>query len=582
MKNNPYINLLKSVWYFGAPYRKNIIGFYLAFALGRVLLSLSPYAFGKAIDILQNFTPQKLNSLIWWLSLGVFLAFLFWLFHGPARIIERQVALKIQTAYRLNIYDEITKLPLKWHQEHHSGNIITRFSRAANALYRFSEGQFVYIEVLIKFLASLGFLIWISPIIGFLSLCSSLLVIFVIFWFDKKLIPLYDQENELDNHVGGVLYDYISNMTTLLTLRLGKLTHNNLFMRLMKIWPIFKKDCYLNELKWFSINMIISIFQSAILIGYIIYNLKINNTIMIGTVVMIFRYSSELAEVFYDLSRYYSELVHMATDINGMQPIIDDIKKLSHKPIGENLSLNWHTIEINDLLFSHGEKHKAILDNISFSINRSEKIALIGESGCGKSTLLNILSGLYIPNKVNLKIDDNIFDNLEPLKSITTLIPQDPEIFENTIEFNITLDLPTSEEEVGKALELSKFKPVLEKLSFGLKTDIREKGLNLSVGQKQRLAFARGLFAARFSSLILMDEPTSSVDLALEKSILSGVINAFPNSAILVSLHRLHLLPKFDRIIMLKNGRIVAFGNTQELLNKPGEVFDLWQTYTKK
>ena len=212
-------------------------------------------------------------------------------------------------------------------------------------------------------------------------------------------------------------------------------------------------------------------------------------------------------------------------------------------------------------------------------MKRGEKIALIGLSGGGKSTLLNIISGLYVPASVHLAIDGISFDSLEPLRAITTLIPQDPEIFENTIAFNITMDLETTDSAMLDAAKLAGFLAVLETLPLGFETDIREKGLNLSVGQKQRLALARGLFAARFSSLILMDEPTSSVDLFTEKEILSGVIHAFPDAAMIVSLHRLHLLPLFDSIIMLSEGGELISGSTADLLNHPGPVYDLWKAY---
>ena len=184
-----------------------------------------------------------------------------------------------------------------------------------------------------------------------------------------------------------------------------------------------------------------------------------------------------------------------------------------------------------------------------------------------------------IPDHAQLVIDDVSFNTLEPLQAITTLIPQDPEIFENTLAFNITMDVNADSADIERAIQLARFDKVLTTLPEGLLTDIREKGLNLSVGQKQRLALARGLFAARYSSLILMDEPTSSVDLPTEKEILSSVINAFPEAAIIVSLHRLHLLPKFDRIIMLSHGKIVADGATHDLLNTPGPVHDLWKSY---
>jgi ABC-type multidrug transport system fused ATPase/permease subunit len=581
--NNPYFNLIRTVWHYGLSWRPAIIGYYLAYVAAQAFMSLSPYAIGRTIDVLQNFKPELLNQVIFWLGISVVVLLLFWVFHGPARIVERKIALKIQQAFRLNLYEQLTRLPLKWHQDHHSGNIISRMNRASIALYRFAESQFIYIETIVKFIVSIGFLMWISFPVGLLSFITSAMVTVTVILFDKKLIPLYDTQNEIDNHVGAVFFDYISNMTTVLTLRLGELTHSNLFQRMMDIWPFFKKDVVLNELKWFTMMMLLSIIQAAILMGYIIYTLNATGMIMIGIVVMIFRYQWDLNSVFQDLSSHYSELVRMNTDVKGVDPILDDIKRLAHLPQGAATARQWHTLEIKDLSFHHSKSsdHGHIFNKISFKLNRGEKIALIGTSGGGKSTLLNILCGLYTASQVQLIIDNVTFDTLEPLQAITTLIPQDPEIFENTIAFNITMDLPTRPEDIMHAVNLAGFRNVLAAMPLGLDTDIREKGLNLSVGQKQRLALARGLFAARFSSLILMDEPTSSVDLPTEKEILSNVINAFQEAAMIVSLHRLHLLPKFDSVIMLSDGEIVACGSTAQLLNNPGPVRSLWLAYQK-
>ncbi len=573
--------MIGAVWRYGKAWHFSIVGYYIAYILAQGALSASPYAFGRAIDVLQNFEANRLNDVITWLVIGVVVMLLFWVFHGPARVIERNVALKIQQTFRLNVYEQLTRLPLKWHQDHHSGNVITRLNRSSIALHRFAENQFIYIETIIRFLASIGFLMWISLPVGLVSLVCSLLVMITVFLFDRKLIPLYEAENDVENHVGAVLFDYISNMTTVLTLRLGELTHTNLFKRMMAIWPFFRKEVLVNEVKWFTMMMLLSIVQAAILIGYIVHAANSMNAIMIGLVVMIFRYQWELTGVFQDLSIHCGEIVRMDTDVKSIQPILDDIARLAHLPQGAATARQWHTIEIKDLAFHHapGMERGQIFDSLDFKVKRGEKIALIGSSGGGKSTLLNLLCGLYTASKVNLKIDGISFDSLEPLQTITTLIPQDPEIFENTIAFNITMDLSGESDEIHHVVKLAGFSNVLEILPQGLETDIREKGLNLSVGQKQRLALARGLFAARFSSLILMDEPTSSVDLPTEKEILSGVINAFPDAALLVSLHRLHLLPKFDSVIMLSDGKVIASGSTVELLNNPGPVRDLWLSY---
>jgi ABC-type multidrug transport system fused ATPase/permease subunit len=581
--NNPYFNLIRHLWRNGRSWHRSIVAYYLAYIVAQACLSISPYAFGRTIDLLQDFQPEQFFKAILWLVVVVTLVPLFWLFHGPARVVERTVALKIQQTFQLHLYEKITHLPLKWHQDNHSGNIITRVNRATTALYNFAESQFIYIETIVKFIISIAFLTWISPLIGFLSFLTCLFAALTVIFFDRRLILLYASKNEIDNHVGSVFFDYISNMTTILTLRLGELTRSNIFQHLMSGWPFFKREVILNEIKWFVMGMMLSAMQSLTLIGYIAYHLKTTRSILIGTVVMIFRYQWDLSFVFYNLSTYYSKLVRMDADVRGLQPVENDIAQLVDGTTVEDIIIReWQTIHVNSLDFHYADcAVRGQLEQLNIHLKRKEKIALIGASGSGKSTLLNLLSGLYTAKKVQLKIDGVTFDSLKPLRAITTLIPQEPEIFENTIAFNITLDLQAAASDLETVIKLAGFSKVLALLPAGLATDIREKGFNLSVGQKQRLALARGLFTARYSSLILMDEPTSSVDLATEKKILSGIIEneKFSSTTMIVSLHRLHLLPKFDRVIMLEQGKLVADGPVEIILTNPGPVRSLWQKY---
>jgi ABC-type multidrug transport system fused ATPase/permease subunit len=267
---NSYFSLLKTTWHYGKPWRKIIIGYYCAYIIAQAVLGLSPYAFGRAIDVLQNFNPSRLNEVIFWLGFSIAVMFVFWVFHGPARVIERIVALKIQQSFRLSIYQQLTCLPLQWHQNHHSGNIITRLNRATLALRLFAENQYIYIETIVRFIVSIAFLFWLSIPIGLFSLLASGVIIIIIVLFDKQLIPLYDTQNDIDNHIGAVLFDYINNMTTVLTLRFGKLTSSNLWHRMLKIWPFFNRDVVLNESKWFIMMMLLRLVNLKIQLTYLL------------------------------------------------------------------------------------------------------------------------------------------------------------------------------------------------------------------------------------------------------------------------------------------------------------------------
>jgi ATP-binding cassette, subfamily B, bacterial len=147
----------------------------------------------------------------------------------------------------------------------------------------------------------------------------------------------------------------------------------------------------------------------------------------------------------------------------------------------------------------------------------------------------------------------------------------------NTIAYNITLGLPFEEKDIENVSDTAHFSEVVEQLPKGLESNIQEKGVNLSGGQKQRLALARGILAARESQVVLMDEPTSSVDPKTEALIYEKLFKAFSDKAVISSLHRLHLLRYFDYVYILEKGKIVDQG-TFEYLRHESPIFqELWK-----
>jgi ABC-type multidrug transport system fused ATPase/permease subunit len=166
---------------------------------------------------------------------------------------------------------------------------------------------------------------------------------------------------------------------------------------------------------------------------------------------------------------------------------------------------------------------------------------------------------------------------LDIISSHVTLFPQEPEIFENTIAYNITLGLPFPEDEINRICDAAHFSEVVALLPQGLQSKIQEKGVNLSGGQKQRLALARGILAARDSDLVLLDEPTSSVDPKTEMLIYEKLFREFNDKVVVSSLHRLHLLPHFDYIYVMAHGRIVAEGSFEGLRAESPIFQEMWQ-----
>jgi ATP-binding cassette, subfamily B, bacterial len=205
-------------------------------------------------------------------------------------------------------------------------------------------------------------------------------------------------------------------------------------------------------------------------------------------------------------------------------------------------------------------------------------LAFIGESGSGKSTTASLLRSLERAQHAELVVDGTPVTDLpamrvlELLEPTTTLIPQMPELFANSVRFNVTLGYAASDEEIHSYLEQARFTEVLKRLPRGLDTKVNEKGVNLSGGERQRLALARGLFFARASSIIILDEPTSSVDPVNERQIYERLLSSRRDATIISVLHKRNLLPLFDYVYVFDNGKVVEHGSYTELAARNSEA----------
>jgi ABC-type multidrug transport system fused ATPase/permease subunit len=171
---------------------------------------------------------------------------------------------------------------------------------------------------------------------------------------------------------------------------------------------------------------------------------------------------------------------------------------------------------------------------------------------------------------------------LAAVSNLSTLIPQDPEVFSDTVAMNITMGIAATPEKVARAVEMARFSDVLARLPSSLETNIAEKGVSLSGGEKQRLALARGIFFAfdSDSEIILLDESTSSVDIVNEKVIYQKLLRHFSSQLILATTHKFNLLSLFDHILVMKDGKLVEHGTLSELIARDGVLKAMWSQYS--
>ena len=246
---------------------------------------------------------------------------------------------------------------------------------------------------------------------------------------------------------------------------------------------------------------------------------------------------------------------------------------------GNAINTNVGKIAIRNLSFQYEERK--IIDGLSLSIQKGEKIAFVGESGSGKSTLIKILLGLLKYNQGEVRLGDMELKEicLNNLYDRVSYLSQDAPVFDGTIKENLVFEKQVSEEQMLGALSEVQLSHLVENLAEGLNTEIGEKGTCLSGGEKQRLALARLWFED--SELVILDEATSAMDNLTEENVMKSVMQKMKDKTVIAIAHRLNSIAGFDRIILFREGKIVGQGTFEELLRTDSYFMDLYNANVK-
>ena len=248
---------------------------------------------------------------------------------------------------------------------------------------------------------------------------------------------------------------------------------------------------------------------------------------------------------------------------------------------GSKTIKDFDEIKFKNVFFKYPNTEKNVLNGININLRKNKKIAIVGPSGSGKSTLLGLMIRLFDLDKGEIIIgNENIKDlRLKNLRSYFSLVSQDTVLFDGSISENIKYNSKLSTKSIEKFAELACVDDIIEKLPQGLNSQIGENGVKLSGGQRQRIAIARAL--AQQKSIILLDEPTSNLDLRTESKLFDN-LHSIKNITLVVVAHRLSTIKHFDEILYLESGKLLEQGSHKSLMAKKGFYYQLYQKQLKK
>ena len=238
--------------------------------------------------------------------------------------------------------------------------------------------------------------------------------------------------------------------------------------------------------------------------------------------------------------------------------------------------------KIKAVNFSAGYGRRDAVHNLSYEMEAGKKYAIVGKSGAGKSTFVKTLLGIIKGTKGNLFINESDIStiNLDKYYQYISYVSQDAPIFDGTILENITMNKEYAQEEIWRVLDMVLLKEKIEGLDKRLETNIGEKGIKLSGGEKQKLAIARVLL--QDASVIILDEATASMDYLSEEKVLQNLFSEKKDSLILLITHRLKAIEFVDKIFLLENGEIREEGSFAQLIKNQSDFYELWNKHAEQ
>lgn len=503
---------------------------------------------------------------------------------------------KIDIPLMLGYFKHIYKLPMKFFSTRKTGDIITRFSDAFTIKDIFTNIALTLIMDIAMALITGVILFRMNLELFGISIFMIIISILLVLIFKQPYKKINEEQMQQSSILNSQIIEGLQAVETIKGNANEETELEHIEREYIKSLRISLKEGMLSNVQG-TISGMISTVGNLVLMYFGIMQV-INNDITLGSLMAFITLSGYFMDPIGRLVSLQLQIQEANISMKRMAEILDyeQEQSLSGKVDTEDpsamLMVNQKMdmdkmyqdlervegdIELRNITFRYGNR-KPVLKNINFMIPKGKKVALVGASGSGKSTIAKLLLKYYEPEEGEILFDgvDIQEYNNQSLRKAVSYVPQNIELFSKSIYDNIRVSRMTATlEEVKEAAKAADAHEFIKKLPMQYYTYLEEAGNGLSGGEKQRIALARAFL--KKNNFYIFDESTSNLDFGTENVIFDMIYNKFRNKSMLIIAHRLATVKNCDEIIVLDKGEIIEKGTHEELLEKKGRYYELWE-----
>jgi len=532
------------------------------------------YAMKLLVDAMDS--TVRSSSNVWW-PLGLFLALmtvenLLWRlggWQGSRAIVASGVDL------RLDLFEHLTGHSMRYFNQHFSGALGNRITSTASATGEIFATMFWRIlPPITDFLGAIIVLTTIRWQMGLGLMFAVLFVASVLIIFGIRGRRIHDNYARRSSDASGKMIDVVSNVWTVKAFSARYREKNRLSREL-------NREAKAHRRSWMYVELARVIHDLCLVVtgaGMLIWSILLwrASSISTGDVVIVSTLTFRILHGSRDLALALVGTAQQFGIVNETLKVIAQPHSVKDPDAGSPLAVEKGHILFEQVSYTYPDGHK-VFDQLSFEIKAGERVGLVGASGAGKSTLIGLIQRLDDLQDGRILIDGQPIDQVaqDSLRANISVVPQDIALFHRSVFENIRYGRPdASNEQVYTAARNAYCDVFIRGLPKGYRTIVGEKGIRLSGGQRQRLGIARAF--VKDAPILILDEATSALDSESEQEIQSALASLMQGRTVLAIAHRLSTLAAFDRIIVLKHGKIVEDGPPEVLRANGGPFAEAW------